>query len=182
MTTPLLLLPPHSPFSKEIYKRVRPRIPRHFWPPESVRVSFQPSPDGLFLDAVFEGLPAAYAKVAAATIRETGSALVLESPAATLAAMVFKARRRRDIALFCILPLLFAVPLLGHFNPIWMRPAIALFVADVVALAFLHVALIQRRANLAAGRFLADIPVPGLHIAPSASRFLPIEDTADMGE
>jgi hypothetical protein len=164
MATPLLLLPPNSPFSKDIFKRIRPRIPRHAWPPETIRVHFEPGPDGAFLAATVEGLPADYAKLAAAIIREAGTALVMDSPMALLTLGVVQARRRRDAALYASLPLLFAVPILGHFDRTLMQPAILLFGLDLVGLIAFHLILAGRRARLAASSFLADIPVPGLRI------------------
>ncbi|MBC7952598.1 MAG: hypothetical protein H7Z12_12370 [Rhodospirillaceae bacterium] len=157
-------LPPESTFSRTIFKLVRPHIPRERWPMDSIRVLFEPAGDGLWLEAKFEGLPTAYAALAAQLVREARVDLVLQSPAAWQAAAVARTKRWRDVALFGFVPLLFAIPLMASLNDAAMRFALLLCCVDVVALVLLQGVLAKRRAAMAAARFIANIPAPGLKI------------------
>jgi len=90
--------------------------------------------------------------------------MVLVSPVAALASAVVYARRWRDTFLYGLLPLLFAIPLMAPLGDFAMRASIVLFVLDVAALLGSHARLLQRRSALQQGRFIAEIPTPGLRI------------------
>lgn len=157
-------LTPESPFSRAVFKLIRPHIPRERWPMDSVRVLFEPAGDGLWLEAKFEGLPAAYAALAAQLVREARVDLVLQSPAAWQAAAVARTKRWRDFAMFAFVPLLFAIPLMAPLSDAAMRLALLLCGLDALALLVLQGALVKRRAAMASARFVANIPAPGLKI------------------
>lgn len=163
-------LPPESVFSRTIFKLIRPHIPRERWPADSVRASFEPAGDGLWLEAKFEGFPASYAALATQLVREARVELVLQSPSAWQAANVVRAKRWRDFSLFAFVPLLFAIPLMAAMNDTAMRIALLLCCVDVVALVALQGVLVKHRAAMAAARFIANIPAPGLkiHLSPRA--------------
>lgn len=165
-------LGPESGFSRAVFKVVRPHIPRGAWPPDAVPGVFRPAGDGLRLDASFEGLPAAYAALAARLVAGAGVELVLASPVAAKAARAFRVRRWRDAFLYAVVPLLFAIPLLGGLGDRAMRLTVIAFCVDVAALVAAHAALLGRRAELADTRFVAEIPAPGLRLkleAPPAA-------------
>ncbi|WP_096703961.1 hypothetical protein [Magnetospirillum sp. 15-1] len=158
------LLRPDSEFSRAVYKEIRPVIPRAHWPVEALRATFTPSNDGLALIASFEGLPPTYAALAAQVVLRAKVDMVLVSPVAALASAVVYARRWRDTFLYGLLPLLFAIPLMAPLGDFAMRASIVLFVLDVAALLGSHARLLQRRSALQQGRFIAEIPTPGLRI------------------
>jgi hypothetical protein len=158
------LLRPDSEFSRAVYKEIRPSIPRNQWPTEALRATFTPSNDGLALIANFEGLPQAYAAMAAQVVLNAKVDLVLVSPVAVLASAVVYMRRWRDTFLYALLPALFAVPLTAILGDLPMKTAMALFGLDFAGLLITHVRLMQRRMALQQGRFIAEIPTPGLRI------------------
>lgn len=159
-----LPLPPESAFSRNVFKLIRPHIPRDRWPNDSLRVMFEPAGDGLWLEAKFEGLPPAYAALATRLVREAKVDLVLQSPAAWQAAGVARTKRWRDACMFAFVPLLFAMPLMAALNDGAMRIALMLWCVDVVLLLALQVSLAKHRATMASARFIANIPAPGLKI------------------
>lgn len=158
------LLRPDSEFSRAVYKEIRPSIPRAHWPADALRATFTPSNDGLALIATFEGLPAAYAALAAEVVLRAKVDLVLVSPVAALASAVVYMRRWRDTFLYALLPFLFAIPLTGILGDLPMKASVLLFAGDLVGLIVTHARLMQRRADLQRGRFIAEIPTPGLRI------------------
>lgn len=163
-------LPPESPFSRTVFKLIRPHIPRERWPADSVRASFTPAGDGVWLDAEFEGFPSAHAALARQLVRDARVDLVLQSPAAWPATRVARTKRWRDFSLYALVPLLFAIPLMGALSGSAMKGALLLFCLDVLGLVSLQVNLARLRAFMAAARFVAHIPAPGLkiHISPRA--------------
>lgn len=158
------LLRPDSEFSRTVYKEIRPVIPRAHWPTDALRATFTPSNDGLALIATFEGLPPAYAALAAQVVLRAKVDLVLVSPVAALASAAVYMRRWRDTFLYALLPVLFAIPLMAALGDTAMRASMALCVVDVTALLVTHARLLNRRAILQRGRFMAEIPTPGLRI------------------
>ncbi|MCA1908077.1 MAG: hypothetical protein LDL39_06930 [Magnetospirillum sp.] len=169
MTTELVYLSVASPFSQEVFRLIRPHIPRERWPTAALPVTFTADVSGLFLLASFDddGLPAASRKVAVQVIAHAGVELVVKSPFALLAAATMRAKRWRDAFMFLAVPLLFAIPLLGALSGQLMIPATGLFAADLLALILAQVQLTHRRMALAEARCVAEIPVPGLRINPS---------------
>lgn len=157
-------LRPESDFSRAVFKLIRPHIPRERWPGDSLLGRFEVAGDGLWLKADFDGLPPAYAQLAAQLIRDAGVELVLQSPASTAASSVAKCKRWRDVWLFAFLPLLFAIPLMASLSESAMRMAGMLFTLDLVALIFFQALLSHARGRMAAERFIAHIPSPGLKI------------------
>lgn len=157
-------LPPESTFSRAVFKLIRPHIPRERWPADSMRVLFEPAGDGLWLDAKFEEFPSAYGALASQLVREARVDLVLKSPAAWQAAAVARTKRWRDFAMFAFMPLLFAIPLMASLSDAAMRLALLLCCLDIVALVLQQGILVKRRAAMAAARFVAHIPAPGLKI------------------
>ena len=158
------ILQPESAFSRAVYTTIRPVIPRTHWPSEALRATFTAMPDGLSLDAVFEGLPPAYAALAAQTVRRGGVDLILSSPVAYWAAAVVRGRRWRDTFLYALLPFLFAIPLMAPLGDGAMRVSMGLFALDALALLASHAKLLQGRSAMADNRFIALIPTPGLRI------------------
>lgn len=158
------LLRPDSEFSRAVYKEIRPVIPRAHWPADALRASFTPSNDGLALIASFEGLPPTYAALAAQVVLKAKVDLVLVSPVAALASAVVYMRRWRDTFLYGLLPMLFAIPLMAALGDVAMRVTIVLFAVNCVALLVTHARLLNRRSVLQRGRFVAEIPTPGLRI------------------
>lgn len=163
----VLFLNAGSPFSQEVFKRIRPAIPRERFPHEPLRATFNCTVDGLALIASFDGLPAKYGSVAEQVVRAAGIDLVVKSPCAMLAGNVVRAKRWRDVFLYAAVPALFAIPLLTVLTKAAMMPSVGLFVLDLVALALAQAHLFHRRLALGTARFVAEIPVPGmrLHIA-----------------
>ncbi|MBI3445996.1 MAG: hypothetical protein HY055_11720 [Magnetospirillum sp.] len=158
------VLTPDSAFSRAIYKEIRPAIPRAIWPVEALRATFTPTPDGLALIASFDGLPANYAALAAQIVFKAKVDMVLVSPVAALASAVVYRRRWRDTFLYALLPVLFAIPLMAPLGDGAMRISFFLFALNSLALLFAHGLLLQARSRLLDGRFLAEIPTPGLRI------------------
>ncbi len=154
-------LPPDAPFSRSVFKQIRPHIPRTRWPDTPVWALFSPAADGFSLDARFEDLPAADAEQAARWVRQAGLDLVMESPAAPAAMAMFRAQRWRDFCLYALVPLLFAIPLAASLSLAAMRGAGLMFTADVIALVLTQAELVRRRTRLAAVHFSAEIPSPG---------------------
>jgi hypothetical protein len=157
-------LPPNSLFSKEVFKEIRPHIPRHYWPDEFARGKFVPDPTGYWLRASFEGFPHVAAEQARVLVEKAGVKLVMASPAGYAAVAVFRMQRWRDTTLFALLPVLFAIPLLSGVAEGMLRWTVAVFAIDAIALAVSHVSLLRGRAQLAASHFSADIPAPGLRL------------------
>lgn len=170
VTTEVLLLSVGSPFSQEVFKRIRPSIPRDRWPNEALRATFTPVADGMALQANIDGLPTAYAQAATRIILQAGLDMVVKSPVAFLAAGVVRAKRWRDVFMFAAVPLLFAIPLMSSLASSAMAPASALFGANLVALLLSQIVLIRRRLALGDARFVAEIPVPGLRLQIAARR------------
>lgn len=164
MTNRHVHLPPTSTFSKEVYKRVRPHVPRANWPPETVRAAFTAATDGAALRAEFDDFPDDYARIAARAVREAGGELVMMSPLAPAVAAVVQARWWRDTCLLAFVPLMFAIPLMAALGDLAMRLSVVVFTIDSLVLAFSWVVLGMRRSALAGERFAADIPAPGLRL------------------
>lgn len=169
MNTDIVVLPVGSVFSRAVYDVLRPKIPRAAWPDDSIRATFTPSADGLYLNVGFEGFQPSYALLASHLVREAKVKLVLMSPCFTEARQVMQIRRWRDMFLFGAVPLLFAIPLLASLSATAMRASTALFAVDAVLLALSHGVLLTARAKLLARRFIADIPVPGLRLKAAVS-------------
>lgn len=163
----VLFITAETPFSQEVFKRIRPSIPRERWPTEPLRATFTPLADGMGFQASFDDLPPAYAQVASRLVLQAGVDLVIKSPVARLAGGVVRAKRWRDAFLYFVVPLLFAIPLMGALSGNAMYPAALTFAADLAALSFAQLQLTRRRMVLADSRFVAEIPVPGmrLHVA-----------------
>jgi hypothetical protein len=159
-----LPLRPDSDFSRAVFKLIRPHIPRERWPVDAVRARFEPAGDGLWLEADFDNFPANYAALAAQLVREARVELVLKSPAAAAAAAVVRVKRWRDVFLYAFLPLMFAIPLMAPLSTNAMRLAGALFCVNLIGLLAFQAALTRARARMASGRFIANIPAPGLKI------------------
>ena len=164
MTPPVHHLPPTSPFSKAVFKQIRPHIPRQVWPQNVVRATFAPTANGFALMAHFNDLPASYAEQAALWVRQGGLDLVLASPAGWAAARSFHALRWRDTCLYALVPLLFAIPLSSILSGTAMQAAAGLFAVDAALLLATHLRLMRLRTTLAATRFSADIPAPGMRL------------------
>lgn len=156
--------PPESDFSRAVFKVIRPHIPRERWPVDSVLARFEAAEDGLWLKADFDNFPRSYAALAAQLVRDAGVELVLKSPLAAAAAAVVRATRWRDAGLYAFLPLMFAIPLMAVLSDAAMRFAVLFFCLDIAVLAFFQALLVRRRAAMAAERFIAHIPAPGLKI------------------
>ena len=119
------------------------------------------------LQASFDDLPAAYARVAGLAVLQTGVELVMKSPVALLAKTVVRAKRWRDAFLYFTIPLLFAIPLMASLAKTGMMLASFAFPVNFVALVISQLELTRRRMALSGSRFVAEIPVPGmrLHVA-----------------
>ena len=169
MSSDLVYLPAASPFSQEVFRRIRPGIPRERWPVEPITVTFAADASGLFLRASFDedDLGPAHTRQATLTLAHAGVELVVLSPFATLAAAVTRAKRWRDAFLYLAVPLLFAIPLMGALSAPLMMPAAGLFAAGVLALVLTQAQLTRRRLAITNARCVAEIPVPGmrLHVA-----------------
>lgn len=168
MTADLVYVSAASPFSQEVFRRIRPGIPRERWPVEPITVTFTADPSGLFLRASFDDdLPANYIQQAVGVIAHAGVDLVVLSPFASLAKAAARAKRWRDVFLFFAVPLLFAIPLMGALLDRLMVPATGLFAADLLALALTQLQVARCRMAIANARVVAEIPVPGmrLHVA-----------------
>lgn len=155
---------PESDFSRAVFKVIRPHIPRERWPVETVRARFEAGGDGLWLEADFDNFPSTYARLATQLVREAGVDLVIKSPLASAAAAVVRAKRWRDVGLYAFLPLMFAIPLMAALTDAAMRLAVLLFCVDLAMLGGFQLLLMRKRAALAAERFIAHIPAPGLKI------------------
>lgn len=166
----VLFINADSPFSQEVFKRIRPSIPRERWPTEPLRATFTPLPDGLALAASFDDLPPSYGQVAGRLVLQAGVDLVVKSPVARLAAGVVRAKRWRDAFLYFAVPLLFAIPLMGSLSSKAMYPAGLAFAANCVALLACQLQLTRRRVALHGSRFVAEIPVPGMRLHVAAAK------------
>ena len=166
MVTPPLQ--PQSDFSRAGFKVIRPHIPRERWPVDTVRARFEAGANGLWLEAAFDDFPASYATLAPRLVREAGVDLMIKSPMAAAAAAVVRAKRWRDVGLYAFLPLMFAIPLMAALSDAAMRLAGLLFCVNLAALALFQALLVRKRARMAAARFIAFIPAPGLKIALGA--------------
>ncbi len=170
MTDEHVHLSPDSAFSRAVYKEIRPAIPRMQWPAERVAASFVAAGNGAYLEGTFEDFTAGYAKVAALKIRTAGFEMVMASPVAAMASAVFRVLRWRNIFLFAVLPLLFAIPLMASLEATAMRFATLLFAGDLLALIVSHGNLLLRRNALSAMRFTVEIPAPGMRIRVPLAR------------
>jgi hypothetical protein len=170
MPSAMVTLPlrPDSDFSRAVFKLIRPHIPRERWPVDAVRGRFEPAGDGMWLEVEFDDFPANYAALAAQLVREARVDLVLKSPAAYACAVVVRTKRWRDVFLYGFLPLMFAIPMMAALSDNAMRMAGALFSVDLLALVGFQAMLTRARANMAAARFIANIPSPGLKLQLSA--------------
>ncbi len=159
-------LPPHSPFSAAVFQLLRSRIPRGDWPENGdMQIPFHSARDGLWLEARFgEYLPKKAANLAEELIRGAGVDLVLLSPMAARSVATFKIRRWRDAALFALLPLMFAIPLMAALAQEAMTVAAVLFILDAAALLSAQLRLSAARKALGQDGFIAHIPVPGLTV------------------
>lgn len=155
---------PESDFSRAVFKVIRPHIPREKWPVDTVLARFEAVGDGLWLKADFHNFPKSYADLAAQLVREVGVDLVLKAPVAAAAAAVIRAKRWRDAGLYAFLPLMFAIPLMAVLSDAAMRFALLFFCLDALLLVVFQATLVRRRAAMAAERFIAHIPAPGLKI------------------
>lgn len=158
------ILEPSSAFSREIFKTIRPQIPRPVWPAEPVSALFQPLPDGSGLVAEFEDLGGEHAKRASQLVLARGAELLLLSPAKRALVNMYAVKRWRDLCLYSLLPFLFAILMVHALVPQLARPVLIPFLLDGVALVALHFLLSDRRSKLENARFIAKIPTPGLHI------------------
>ncbi|AVM75144.1 hypothetical protein [Magnetospirillum gryphiswaldense] len=170
MSTDLVYVTVASSFSQEVFRRIRPVIPRERWPLDAMSVTFTSDPSGLFLRASFDesDLPASYAQQAVNAIAHAGVDLVVKSPFAGMAAAVIRAARWRDVFLYLAVPLLFAIPLMGALLDRLMMPVAGLFGADILALALVQMQLTRRRMAIANARCVAEIPVPGMRVSVAA--------------
>jgi hypothetical protein len=169
MSTDIVVLPVNSAFSRAVFEELRPKIPRAAWPDESIKGTFTPSANGLYLNVGFDGFQPSYALLASHLVREAKVKLVLMSPCFTEARQVMQIRRWRDMFLYSAVPLLFAIPLLASLSATAMRTSTALFAVDAVLLALSHGVLMTARSKLLGRRFIADIPVPGLRLKAAAA-------------
>lgn len=163
MISDLVQVGPSSRFSQEVFRRIRPQIPRERWPTDRLSIAFTADPSGLFLRAWIEpgDFPHSYADIAVRAIAQAGVELVVVSPFARVAKAVMAAKRWRDAFLYMGLPLLFAIPLMGSLAQPLMMLCTVLFAADLGLLLVAQVALSRRRATIATARVVADIPLPG---------------------
>lgn len=169
MANDLVYVSAASPFSQEVFRRIRPGIPRERWPLDAMTVTFTADPSGLFLRANFDDdLPPNYATQAVQVIAHAGVDLVVQSPFATLARAVTLAKRWRDACLYLAVPLMFAIPLMGALADKAMIPAAGLFGADLIALALTQLQLTRCRLTLTNARCVAEIPVPGMRLQVAA--------------
>lgn len=158
------ILEPSSAFSKEVFKTIRPQIPRVAWPPEIVSALFLPKADGSGLVAEFEDFSGEHARHASQLVLARGAELILLSPARQALIDMYAVKRWRDVCLYSLLPLLFAILVVQALVPQLSRNMLVPFVLDCVALAVFHTMLSSRRSQLENTRFIARIPTPGLHI------------------
>ena len=161
------ILDPSSAFSKEVFKTIRPHIPRVAWPAEVVSALFLPKSDGSGLIAEFEDLGGEHARRATRLVLERGAELILLSPARQAMIDMFAVKRWRDVCLYSLLPLLFAILVAQALIPQLSRAMLIPFFLDGLTLIGSHIVLSQRRTKLANTRFIAKIPTPGLHIRVS---------------
>lgn len=163
MISDLVQLGPSSPFSQEVFRRIRPHIPRERWPTDRLSIAFTADPSGLFLRAWIEpgDFPHSYADVAVRAVAQAGVDLVVVSPFARIAKAVVAAKRWRDTFLYMGLPLLFAIPLMGSLAQRLMMLCGVLFLTDLGALVMAQVTLSRRRSMIANARVVAEIPLPG---------------------
>lgn len=170
MISDLVQVGPSSPFAQEIFRRIRPFIPKERWPANRLSISFTADPSGLFLRAWIEpgDFPHSYADTAVRVIAQAGVDLVVVSPFARVAKAVMVAKRWRDAFLYLALPLLFAIPLMGSLADTLMPLCGFLFVMDLALLAVAQTALGRRRTAIATARVIAEIPLPGSVVHVSA--------------
>lgn len=168
------VIPPGSTFSQAVFKLIRPAIPRERWPAEPVRATFKPGMDGYYLIGEFEGLGSSYGLLATKMVVDAGVDLVLLSPAARAAAGVIRIKRWRDMLLYMAAPMLFAIPMLGVLAAALMKIAAGLFAINAVALLLAQVKLSHQRGELAAARFIADIPTPGYRLQVATAGAVPL--------
>lgn len=155
---------PDSAFSKEIFKTIRPQIPRRDWPENPITALFLPLPDGSGLVAEFESFPSNEAKVASQLILARGPELVLKSPAKRALIDMYRSKSWRDVCLYSLLPMLFAVIMLNAVSAHLSRLTATPLILDLCAIIALHFRLGVFRSRLENARFIARIPTPGLHI------------------
>ena len=159
------ILSPDSPFSREIFKLIRPGVPHQSWPVAQPLIGlFMPIPSGMALVAEFEYLTGPAKKYAEQAILSKGVALVKESPAAYQANLMFKAKRWRDICMFALLPLIFAIPIVdGLFEPA-DHAVMLIAAADFIGLIAAQLNLGRAQDALVESRFIAHIPTPSMKI------------------
>jgi hypothetical protein len=158
---PATLLPATSPLAKAMYTRIRPVVPWRVWPSCEIRALCQLTADGLALECHFRGFGPLHDQQAAEAVRAAGVELVLLSPLAPSASAAYKTRARRDMLLYLLLPLLFAIPMVGGLWTRAMPTTVLAFAADVVGLVVFQIMLGRRRTEAGLGRFAVDLPVPG---------------------
>ena len=159
------ILPPNSHFSQEVFKTIRPGVPDQAWPVGQPVVGlFLPIPSGLALMAEFENLHGGYKKQAEQMVLAKGLSLVRSSPAAAAANAVFKSKRWRDIFMYSLLPLVFAIPIVDGLFANADHLAMALSGLDFIAFAASQLRLMQARQTLVESRFIAHIPTPSMKI------------------
>jgi len=159
------ILQPSSHFSREVFNVLRTVVPRHSWPVGQPIVGlFLPIPSGMGLMAEFEHLSGESKKHAEQAVLDKGVSLVLESPAAPQAVAVFRAKRWRDIGMYALLPLLFAIPIVDGLFPNGGHATILIAVADFAVLVASQLRMSQAQKALVESRFIAHIPTPGMRI------------------
>lgn len=159
------ILQPNSFFSQEVFKVIRPGIPTHGWPVgQPVTGLFMPLPSGMGLTAEFEHLSHDHRKHAEQAVLDKGVSLVLCSPAARAAYAVFQSKRWRDLFMYGLLPMVFAIPIIDGLFPKATHAIMMAAVTDFIGLVAMQLRLGQLQKTLAESRFIAHIPTPGMRI------------------
>ncbi len=160
------ILPPNSHFSMEVFKIIRPGIPQHGWPVgQPVTGLFLPLPNGMGLQVEFDHLSGDHRRHAEYAVLEQGAALVMDSPAARPAVIVYKTKSWRDVALYALLPLLFAIPIVDGLNSNLNHLTIGASILNFIVLIAAQLKLSSAQKKLAEARFIAHIPTPGMKIS-----------------
>jgi hypothetical protein len=117
------------------------------------------------LKAEFEHLSPDGRRDAEYAILGKGASLVLDSPAAFQAILVYKAKSLRDVALYALVPILFIIPIINGLISKFTHFSIALSVLDFAVLiaAQLRLGILQKK--LKNSRFIAHIPTPGMKVS-----------------
>jgi uncharacterized membrane protein YhaH (DUF805 family) len=150
------VLPPNSEFSKMVFKILRPGIPVAGWP--------MGVPSGTAMVVNFEEMTGDYKKYAEYTVYKKSGSLIMASPAAGAAIAVLQAKRLRDICLYSLLPLLFAIPISYGLAPKISTLITIVSVVDAAALIATQLILLKCQKTLANSKFIAHIPTPSLKI------------------